>query len=528
MAIIPKISGAFSIKAKALLFALLIILVLILHYPMSFNEIGWDSFGIHLLANSLSELGYAKWWISTLSVFGMYPYSISSAVPFLLSSISQTTGIEMDFSIFLVSILLGLLSIFTSYMMASAIFKDEIYKFLVAFTYATSQGVLFYTTWTAGTRALFIVLLPLFIYLLLSSLKSIKYTTLTIFMFLLLTATHKMYYFIFPLIASFLLVSFCQKIKTNKLKEETNILLSILLCFGFLITLLIPFFTRTFMQSTSRYESIIMMIFGYIRYNGIAIVFIIGGYAYTILKSNKNNSEWFILLSLMLLAPLFYIVTYMKWFILSFFAIFAGIGIKNLINTNNGSKIIPIVLIIFIIFTGYYQFMHFSDTSQPNERSLNEPIYFAGFWSKNHISPQYNMVSHNSYTGERVASVSKIPTMIGTEVVDYTYGFVDESILKDINRLPLTSLKTYFDSPYIIQNTSVKTSWYIENTFRYRTIEIAMPVISELNLSYMIEDNKRGTSIFLNSLSETSDKYYDNGRICIWALNKQEGKKTWN
>lgn len=233
-------TGMFSLKAKSLLFILLIILVLVLHYPMSFNEIGWDSFAIHVLANTISESGYAKWWLHPLSVIGSYPYSeISGALPFLLSGISQITGMSGDITIFWTSLFLGVLSIFTAYLMAGAIFNNEIYKFLVAFGYSTSQGILFYTTWTAGTRALFIILLPLFIYGLIKSYNSIRYVLLTAVLFLLLMSTHKMFYFLLPVILGFIAVQIIFKIRTY-ISVKQPVSFNYIFLSGLLGALLIP------------------------------------------------------------------------------------------------------------------------------------------------------------------------------------------------------------------------------------------------------------------------------------------------
>ena len=91
----------FSKKMKIILFSLLIVLNLILRIPFYPHEYGADSFVIHILANSVSQFGHARWWINPLSVVGLYPYSECSAVPFILSEISQCTGIdgESDFAI---------------------------------------------------------------------------------------------------------------------------------------------------------------------------------------------------------------------------------------------------------------------------------------------------------------------------------------------------------------------------------------------------------------------------------------------
>ena len=81
----------FPARTKVILFSLLIMLGLIFRYPTTPHEIGWDSFTVHLMANSISEFGYAKWWLHPASVIGWYPYSSVSAVPFLLSGISPVS-----------------------------------------------------------------------------------------------------------------------------------------------------------------------------------------------------------------------------------------------------------------------------------------------------------------------------------------------------------------------------------------------------------------------------------------------------
>jgi hypothetical protein len=513
-----KKTVGFSLKTKILLYILLILLILILHYPMSYNEIGWDSFAIHILANSLSEFGYAKWWLHPLSIFGMYPYGdISGAVPFFISGISQITVNSSDISIFWVSLFLGIFSIFTAYMMAGVIFDNEIYKFLVAFGYSTSQGILFYTTWTAGTRALFIVMLPLFIYFLMKSADSIKYILLTLVLFLVLISTHKMFYFSLPLIFGFVLIQIIYKLKqyisVNQLKYFNLIFL-----FGFLFTFMIPFFTRTFIEIGSRYEWLNELFITYIRYNGAIIIFALSGYVYILLNDNKTRREYFLLTSLILIAPLMYIITYMKWFILPFIYMTAGVGLWNVLRSKQILKVFPLLFVIIILFSGYYQFIHYYTGTQSEERGIDESIYSAAIWSKESILRSHNMVGQDTSISERMFSISNIPTMIGTDTDDLVYGFIDKNNI-NITRRSAISFDAAFDSPYIDINALNKprTVWFFENTFIYKTIQDAKWVFLQFNISYIIENTNTQT-FFLNSLhqSKNNNLYYDNGKIKIW------------
>jgi hypothetical protein len=124
-----------SKRLKFTLFILLILLTLILRYPTTPHEIGWDSFTIHILANSISTFGYANWWVHPLSIIGAFPNSEVSAVPFILSGISQSTNIDMESVILLYCLFLGFFSIFVAYVMAGVIWNNDIFKFLVAFVF---------------------------------------------------------------------------------------------------------------------------------------------------------------------------------------------------------------------------------------------------------------------------------------------------------------------------------------------------------------------------------------------------------
>ena len=130
----------FSLRTKIILIGLIVILSLILRFPLTPHEIGLDSFTIHLMANSISEFGYAKWWLHPASIMGSYPYSTSpSAVPFLLSGISQCTSMDVESVILLYSLFLGVFSVFGAYLMAEVIWDNDAFKFLVAIVFTPSE-----------------------------------------------------------------------------------------------------------------------------------------------------------------------------------------------------------------------------------------------------------------------------------------------------------------------------------------------------------------------------------------------------
>jgi len=206
-----------------MLLVLLVVLNVILRFQPTFNEIGLDSFFIHAMINSLNEFGYGRWVANSLSFFGLMPYSYTSSVQFLISGISQSTGLEVEQIIFAVTFMFGTFSIFPIYLLAGSIIKDDIFKFFVAFGYSTCQAILTYTTLTIPTRGLFIVLVPICIFLLLKIRQDYidrigteignylvrfnkKYVLLFIVFFIFLFTTHHLVYFLIPVVFSFLIV----------------------------------------------------------------------------------------------------------------------------------------------------------------------------------------------------------------------------------------------------------------------------------------------------------------------------------
>lgn len=517
----------FSNHTEFVLVLLLIILSIIFHYPTTPHELGKDSFEIHSIANSVSTFGYAKWWIHPASIGGFYPYSYASAIPFILSSISQCTGMNMEGTIWLFCVLIGIFSAFTAYLMAGAIRDDDFFKYLVAFAYSTSTGILYFSTWTVSTRGFFIVLFPLFIYSLLKSRASFKYIPFTLILFIILVLTHHLFYFAIPVVVSYFIVSIFYKLNRHVSfgRIPKNIVYFALpMCF--LGMFLIPFFTRTFIEGGSRYEWLKIISLAYGRMIGPLIVFMVGGFGYLLLKRDKNFEDWFLMVVLLILSPLIYINVYSRWGFLPFAFLVIGIALTNVdsVKTQTWKKkyiasLLVVILLLSVIFTGYYQYLHFLNEPNPNKRYMEERTYIGALWIKDSIDIHKNVFAAPRIC-LRVFATSEVPTFTGAYTADMAYGFVDPDKLEvKLIRSPL-SIGFYLHSPYRVVNHTY-TDWYVEaiaegdiNTRRswaYRST-------SKYNLSYYVENRDAFISTFTRSVQQTKYSVYDNGKIRIWCL----------
>ncbi|RLI54129.1 MAG: hypothetical protein DRP09_13905 [Candidatus Thorarchaeota archaeon] len=508
-----------SNKITVTLFGLLVVLNIILRFQVVSHEIGADSFFMHIMTNSLSEYGYAKWFLHPLSIFGLYPASYTSTMQFLLSGISQATGMEMRWVIFLYCAFIGLVSMFTAYLMAGEIFDNDLFKFLVTFGFSTSPAVLGYSTWTIPTRGLLIVLAPLLLYLLLRCRTSIKYVPLTVLLAAFLFATHHLFYFLIPAFFVLFILFTYSKLKSHiniKIPEKLTLFAPIT---GFLAMYSIPFFTGHFIEH-SRYASIDV---SYVRYIGLLVIPAIGGLAYLIFKRDKRFGEWFLLLTLILLTTFIYEQTYMKWFLPIFVIPLAVIGLMNVLRTREKRKYVLPAVIIFLLmtvgFSAYYQFIHFlpePDANLINERYIEESTYSTGRWMKYNII-NGSAISNDATLGTRICGASETVHFLTTSTtVNQIYGFININI-SDFERYPLTSEDFWFNG---YKGRDI-------GEYAWESVHRMWKSPHEFNIRYMVENRKCSGRIcwhhgnypqFLHH-TYAQDCIYDSGSINIWLLN---------
>lgn len=536
-----------SKKVKYGLFILLIILNLILRYSVTHHEIFHDSFEMHILANSLSEFGEARWWVHPLGIIGMYPNSYASAISFILSGISQSTGLEVESVIFIYGLIFGLFCMFAGYIVAGEIYDDDLFKFLVAFGFSTCQGVLTYTTWTAPARSPFIILLPLFLYALLKSRKHhLRFGLITIILALLLLATHHLAFYLIPIFAACFLVTLVYKLKERigvikKVIKKSENLMPLFIVFAFCLMLAYPFMTHKFMTVGSRWYNLALVFNEYPRYIGILVFLAIGGFAYLVFKSNKRYEEWSLLTMLMFLCVFVFDEMYMKWFILIFAVLLAGVGLTNLNKLREDKEkkkhatlVIVIFLLLSVSFSGYFQFLHEYGTGFGGiERYMEDSTYTTGLWIKENMDGRG--ICNSRWIGWRIGATSGFPLLTGSSSNDQAYGFVDVREF-ELVKVPITSEEFWIDSPYRRVKGTVSDGYWQLIMDKYY-ISAGYQYIPRFNITYLIEDTRLhgywishrgyGPSPFVKVVhDDTNNCIYDSMNINIWCLNENNNRHS--
>jgi hypothetical protein len=509
-----------SLIEKIILFVLLLSLNVTLRLPSIPHEKGYDSFLIHSLANSVSIYGDAQWWVNWLSVFGFYAYSYASAVPFVLSGIHQLTSIEMEKVILIYCVITGLISIFTAYVLAGRFSSNFIFKYGVALFFSIAPGIMTFTTWEVSTRGMFIVLFPLFIYLLLSNLKNSKKLFFIIVLLVFLFSVHHYAFLLFPVMFVYIFLLILQKTNSlSKITPYTHYLVigAILLFVG------LPFFSRSLIDSGSRYGWLITSMVTIGRQIGPMMILAASGFVYTLFKKSFSTTELFLIATITMFVPTIYSHTYGAYFLLLFLILFIGISFKNVVFLPSNRKLVSLLLLVFIlstvIFTGFYN--HHRTGDSDDYWYMKHETYVTGLWGRNYVPASYGL--DIAFETSRVFAVSEghpITPSIGA--VNLAYGFINASEI-EYDEHSFTEKEFYFEGPYTVkQGTTVagQMEW----------IRLTVTSIDQLTFfDYFVQDKYYPKQV-TNVVTKSYNKVYDNSRMAIWYYDQKNNslKSTSN
>jgi len=522
-----------------LIFGFLGLLNVLFRFPVTPHELGADSFYVHGMANFISTNGYAKWIMHPLSFFGLYPLSYPSGGIFYLSSISQCTGIDTEYSILVVSTFLGVLGAFTTYLLAKEIFNDDFFAFATAFIFSTSRIFLTGTTWVYSTRGFFIVLLPLFIWSLLRFSSSerkekLKYIMLAGVLLIILGTIHHIVLLI-PLV----LIAYFIALLLNVIKHkfESPFIRRVIppVFFALFTALFLMQFTGFTIYSPSYHEfqrgyffqgsesHIILLNMG-IRYAmsiGILIILIPIGLVSLVFKSNKKLPEIFLLVLLLCFTPFLMDSRYTITFLVPVLSLFISLGLLAIpkaiskVKFKRAEKVVLPILMMILLFSAFLpSFVVLEkEAHRPGYTyHMSERTYNAGLFMKDYGNG--STISNYGFT--RIKATSG----------DLIFEDPDKYDFSTVKRVPLSVIiSKKMDTFFVIQDCyfnhrSYYTGlhWYgirdCDNTFTKK-------ILSGDNIRYAITNNYYPSKgAFFVSVQKKKYKIYDDSLGSIWYLGR--------
>lgn len=540
----------FSTKNKFILLGLLAAINIAIRLPVTAHALGVDTFYVFSLAESISTFGYARWIIHPASFFGVYPYSYPSAYMFILSGLSQTSGISADYIILLIGIILGISGMLFMFLLAKEVWDNDLYAFLAAFAFSLSFNFLRFTFWEASTRSLFIGIFPLFLWILLKYRKSIKVLFLLgIILFILLAASHRVS-FLLPVV----IIAFCTVILLGWLSKKVRLslssiinpailhvhifyILAIISSILFLIQFLNvgPFtvkdyYTGFFFKGEDFFSSFSNMAVDYTSKMGLIFIFMIPGFIILTGKSNKKFAEMFVILSAIIFLPLLGYEKYSAVFIEPFFILISTFGFITLYYYFIKKKILANIGLILFIFSSVFFIFFMLNHSNAYEATIPESTYNSAQFIK--YNANGTLISSNGDLASKMTSYSTKPTIpLGGPYADYQppgqiiYGFASE---EDLVTRPLTlsELNPKVDEFWIAPNaTNAKNDWVdiMDNNYwdagaKNMLLKYEANLIIETGESENFWYWKDVFSRMLVSLHDSGNKIYVNGKENIYSV----------
>lgn len=305
------------------------------------------------MSYSIETNGWAKWTLHPLSYFGMYPFSYPSAVPFMLSEISLITGISGEYAILLASFLFGLLCSLFMFIFLHQASGDWRIGIAGAFFYSLSPSIVNLSWWSASTRNLFLVLLPLMLWAILKTYNERKKIThllknlmILVLIFIIFMSSHRLSIFIVPIIIAFITAHLLVKIDILRLSRSLSkhkhlfrysmgfAIISVMGCIVVVqYTDFFDFYTNIRWEMIRNYgmqDSLMEYLYNhgkaYSQSIGIGIIFLPIGLFLVISKIRKNLMDIVLLLLFILSISILIVPTYATDYIIPTGVFFIGTG----------------------------------------------------------------------------------------------------------------------------------------------------------------------------------------------------------
>ncbi|HKZ99925.1 MAG TPA: hypothetical protein VJ326_10130 [Thermoplasmata archaeon] len=510
---------------------------------------GVDSFFIHNLATNIAVDGHAEWILNPLSWFGWYPLSYPSAGPFLLADFSSVGGQPIEGSILVASMAFGGIGVLTSFVMAREFREDAPFCLLASFIYSFAPRFLAFTLWSASTRNLFMVLLPVFIWSVLRAYREPKTRNFVFVLgtFLVLATIHRLAallaVFLIAFVASVIVVVLLRVLRTRfprillakPYRRSAPFLafgsfagIAALMFFG--TDVLSEYTTGELFNGPSVEIQLVNFGVSLARSVGLSLVLAFMGVVTLVRVRNKTLREPFLLLSFLGLTPTLFLRQYTGFYILPFIALFGALVFASLsqIKRRRVRQVVVGVLIgsVFAFSAGVLDYEVQHTTWLPN-------TMYATATYVHEYAPVENVVSNDGLLGIRIAALSGcayLPvggagtTFQSPELLAYGF-FSPQEVEANTVRVPIQELTLESDSPWIASTIQAEADWV---AIMQASFESSVDTIARYDPSFYLENENlastffaygnRYPSLFATSAHASAYKIYDNDVETLWYV----------
>ncbi len=410
---------------------------LLLRYPLgSQHEYGADTSYIHSLAQSLSVNGYALWILHPLSYFGLYALSYPSAGPFLSSAFNQVSGVPLEGTFFVQSLVFGTLGPLGMIVFGRSLSSDNRFALALALMMSLAPFYIKDTMWVGSTRGFVIALTPFALFLSVRFLRRVDYKVLVLLLVvcLVMSLFHRMGVLsILLVIAALFVVPFhrlTMKLRFYLYRYEAGfrvMSLGLALC-GFLGVFFLQFRfpgiagvdvrqayrSGTFFTGDSFGVLLANMATGFVGKVGILVPLIAVGIPLYIWKRPKESPDKFVLLCLLIFLPMLPMRDYLTEFVIPLVAIFMTYALLALGARwpKQRRKAMNVALAVVLVAggIGFTAVMkgYWSDR-YPTDAGIPDSTYTLAVYTKGQV--QGTLIANEGLMGGHVTAISGRPSL---------------------------------------------------------------------------------------------------------------------
>lgn len=540
-----------SNRTVYILLLCLIIFGVVIRYPTTPNQMGVDGFMNNVLANSISENGNAKWFISPYSYLGLGPFSYPPSIHFLLSSTSQIADISVDVVVLIFTQILGLCGAMFIFIYVKEYGHDVKLALLSSFLFTTSPIFLRLTSWNGSSRSLLMIFIIMILIMIFKMGKTQIQTYATknysIYMFLVATfilmsgTIHRMYIFIGFILFGFIMVRpvyYTKKLFGRKWYLISNrkyklVMLSIFISWVCLIALNITaqlnnygpyqgtnFWFKyqygLFFSGSDFFIVLSNMIIDYWSGWGLLFFFSIIGIYLLFQQRNKNYPLIYLLITILFMSPIASIGLYAELILIILILPFVAYGIlwfskRKYIKRFN----VITVLTMLVISSAFSMFMVSHWRSNNDGDYMTEWEYDLGTYMRVNMEENDTFVSNHQTLGNRVHSISD--SIYFTEGPPYAliYGFIN------VNEIEmLVDFERMIDERSIIIRYPEEINLVIDHRFILNNDVSQTNYLREVyGVNYVVEGPRSSTNFLMeSSLENTCYSTFSNEDGRIWYI----------
>ena len=201
-----------------LVFTVILLVNLILRYPSEgIRGGGSDSWHYFTQANQIIRDGQILWLYNLLSIYGFYPPYQEMGTALIFASSSSVTGLSMPYSIFVVSLFLGLFSFLISILFFRELFNSDYVVLLMGLFFSCSPDISSSTSWVIHARYSLTIFSFFILFIMLKSYNNrinFKYVSLLLISLVVFGTIHRSSIWLLFLVIFYLLLNiFSKRIK---------------------------------------------------------------------------------------------------------------------------------------------------------------------------------------------------------------------------------------------------------------------------------------------------------------------------